>query len=125
MLAPAARAGEVFAASSFELPAPGKRIRSIVSLTARCKPTDGEVNTLADTASDSVIEGISGGSTKGEVDNRGLARGHSVVHGDVDSADNGTIGATSIVRDHFNCKDRGACGWSKFTRKVVRHSCWG
>jgi len=125
VLAPVARAGEVFAEFAFELPAAGKRIRFIVSLTARCDPTDSEVNTLADTASDSGIEGRAGGTAKGEIENGWVARGHSVVHSGVDSAHNVTNGAGSFVGEDFNCKDRGTCGWPKFTRKVVRHSSWG
>lgn len=82
--------------------------------------TDGKVNTLANTRSDSVIDGLTSSTAKGEVDNGGLARGDSMTHSSVDSGDNVGKAALSFVGEHFDGKDRGTCGWPEFTRKIVR-----
>ena len=95
VLAPAARAGEVFEASWLELPAAEneRRVSFMISLTTRRKLTDGEVNTTLGTVSDRGVDGIAGRTTKGEVDNGRLARGDSVVHSGIDSTDNIREGA--------------------------------
>ena len=45
----------------------------MVSPTARRELTDGEVNTAAYTATDSIINGLASRTAKGEVDHGGLA----------------------------------------------------
>ena len=120
MLAPETRAGETPEASLLELPAAKNSFSPIISLIARCKRTDGEVYTKADTAGDSTIDDRAGRSGNGEVDNGGLARGDSMVHSEVDPAYNVADTANVFVGKHFNGKDRGTCGWPETTRNLVK-----